>query len=128
MKPSNYNFFLPYADTDKYIAYNSFSNALALMEKEKHDMFMAFVETGTEIDNEEFVAQLKAGAFLVEDDCNELERLGLRMLKSRHNTDFLNLTITPTADCNFRCTYCYEKDVIKPDYMTTETEDAVVLV
>jgi len=127
MKPSNYNFFFPYeANEDKVIAYNSYSNALALMDKPKYEVFQQFVDKGITIDDDEFVKQLAAGNFIIEDDCNELDRIRLRMLQSRFSTSYLSLTIAPTADCNFRCPYCYEKDVIKPEYMTQETEDAIV--
>ena len=127
MKASRYNFFFPYeADDSKLIAYNSFSNALALIDKHKHDKLHQFVEAGEPINDEELVKQLKAGRFLIDDNCNELDLLKLRMLKSRFSTSFLSLTITPTADCNYRCLYCYEKDVIKPDYMTQEVDDAII--
>jgi len=127
MKASYYNFFFPYeADENKIIAYNSFSTALALMDKPKHDVFQRFVNDGTSIDDEEFVGQLKQGCFLVDDDINELDRIKLRMLTSRFGTGSLGLTIAPTADCNFRCPYCYEKDVIKPDYMNEEVEEAII--
>lgn len=40
MKPSRYNFFYPYKpDSNKHIAYNSFSNALALMETRQYDEY-----------------------------------------------------------------------------------------
>ena len=127
MKVSNYNFFFPYeADTSKVIAYNSFTNALALMEKEKHEVFEAFVQHGVEIADDEFIGQLRQGGFLIDDETNELDLLRFRMLQSRYSTKSLGLTIAPTADCNFRCPYCYEKDVLKPDYMTQEVEDAIV--
>ena len=127
MRASNYNFFFPYeADNDKVIAYNSYANALALMDKSKFNMLQDFTDNGVPIEDEEFVAQLKAGCFLVDDNINELDRLKLRMLRSRFRTNYLGLTIAPTADCNFRCTYCYEKDVIKPDYMTLEVEEATI--
>jgi len=126
VKTSKYNFFLPYeADENKLIAYNSFSNALALMDKSKHGKLHQFTENGTAIDDEELIGQLKQGRFLIDED-NELEHLRLRMLKSRYNTGFLGLTIAPTADCQFRCPYCYEKDAIKPDYMTEEVEEAII--
>lgn len=127
MKPSAYNFFFPYEhDKNKLIAYNSFSNALVLMDKDKHEIFRDFCNDGTPISDEEFIGQLEKGRFLIEDDCNELDLLRFRMLKSRYNNNYLSLTIAPTADCNFRCPYCYEKDVISPDYMTKEVEDAVI--
>ena len=127
MKTSKYNFFFPYeADENKLIAYNSFSNALALMEKAQYDKFQQFADDGIHIDDEEFVEQLKKGCFLIDDDCNELDRIRLRMLRSRFKTDALSITIATTADCQFRCPYCYEKDVLKPDYMTEEIEEEIV--
>jgi len=127
MKPSRYNFFFPYeVDDSKVIAYNSYSNALALLDVDKYEAFQQFVKTGAVITDEKFINDLKHGSFLIDDDCNELERLRLRLLEGRFNTSYLTLTIAPTADCNFRCTYCYEKDVIKPEYMTIETEDIIM--
>ena len=127
MKPSNYNFFFPYEpDENKLIAYNSFSNATALIDKDKYELFMDYCNHGTAIGDEEFVSQLKAGCFVVEDNVNELEFLKLRMLSSRFATNSLGLTIAPTADCNFRCPYCYEKDVLAQVYMSEEVQDRIV--
>ncbi|MCL2840316.1 MAG: SPASM domain-containing protein [Defluviitaleaceae bacterium] len=127
MKASNYNFFFPHeADSDKIIAYNSFSNALALMDKDKYKVFTCFIDSGKNIEDKEFLEQLKVGRFLVDSECDELGLLRLRMLKSRYQTRSLGLTITPTTDCNFRCTYCYEEDIIKPNYMSIEVQDKII--
>ena len=127
MKASNFNFFFPYEqDNEKMIAYNAFSNSLALLDMDKYGMLTAFDEHGTAIDDEEFVKQLKSTGFLVEDEISEIELIRLKMLRSRFSTRSMGLTIAPTADCNFRCPYCYEKGVIKPQYMTPETEEAIV--
>ena len=127
MRASSYNFFFPYEqDKDKMIAYNAFSNSLALLDMDKYGLFTAFAENGSAIDDEEFVKQLKSTGFLVEESVDERELIRLRMLRSRFSARSMGLTIAPTADCNFRCPYCYEKGVIKPQYMTPETEDAIV--
>ena len=126
MKQSNYNFFYPYKeDETKLIAYNSFSNALALIEKEKHLKFVKFCNDEADLD-EEFKEQLRQGAFLIDDDVNELELLRQGMLVSRYSTDYFGVTIAPTLDCNFRCIYCYEKDSIKQCYMDSDTQDRIV--
>lgn len=40
MKVLRYNFFYPYAESEKeYVAYNSFKNLLALLEKENYIEF-----------------------------------------------------------------------------------------
>jgi uncharacterized protein len=118
---------MPYkGDENTILCYNSFSNALALIDKDKYEVFMGFVDNGVHIGDESLISDLKRGNFLIEDDVNELDRLRLRMLKSRYNTSSLVLTISPVSDCNFRCLYCYEKDVIRPDYMDKEAEGAII--
>jgi len=127
MKASNYNFFFPYeSDESKVIAYNSLSNALALMDKDKHKVFNDFLNHNHSIDDDEFLQQLKFGNFIVESECNELEFLRHRMLSNRYQTRTLSLTIATTADCNFRCPYCYEKDVIKPIHMSVDIQDKII--
>jgi len=69
------------------------------------------------------VSDLKKGRFLIDDFVDELDILRFRMLQSRYNTDYLGLTIVPTNDCNFRCEYCYQKDVFKDNHMTQEVQD-----
>lgn len=127
MKASRYNFFFPYKeDSNKLIAYNSRSSALALITKEKHKHFVQFCEKGIEIKDDGLISSLRQGLFLLDDDVDELNLIRFNMLNSRYSVTTLSLTIAPTSDCNFRCIYCYEKDVIKPTYMTEDTQDRIV--
>lgn len=48
------------------------------------------------------------------------------MLKNRFSTSAFGLTIAVTSDCNLRCIYCYEKDVISPGKMTKEVQEKIV--
>ena len=125
MKTSAFNFFFPYEDGQKHIAYNSYTNSLALLEKDKYEAFQRFEKHNEKLP-EDFTTQLKRGGFIIDGETSELDGLRYRMFRTRFNTDSLNLTIAPTADCNFRCAYCYEKDVLKPDYMSQEVEDAII--
>ncbi len=122
MKVSRYNFFIPY-ENGKYIAYNSLSNAMAIVNNEKYKIYLEFEKNNIPIGDEEFIKELKKGSFLIKDDLNELEIIRLNMFKKRFNTNSLNLIVAPTSDCNFRCIYCYEKDAIKCTYMTQEIEN-----
>lgn len=49
----------------------------------------------------------------------------LRYYMSSFNPNYLNLTIAPTTECNFRCPYCYEENKEKK-FITTEVENAIV--
>lgn len=125
MKASNYNFFIEH-DDDSYLAYNSRSNSLAIIEKENFRKYSDFVLTGKEIDDSNLVEKLKEGYFLIDDDVDELKILRFQMYKDRMSEHTLSLTIAPTSDCNFRCVYCYEKKSIRKKSMTLEVEDAII--
>lgn len=106
MKVSNYNFFYEYSkDKNKVIAYNSRTNALALMEKQKFEEYEDFVNNNKVINDDQFVDELKKGSFLIEDDFDEKKLLRYIMFKGRSNSKGLALTIAPTLNCNFACTY-----------------------
>jgi len=124
MKPSRYNHFFPYSETQS-VAYNAFTNSLALIDQPNLQAYKEFCNNDVPLP-EELSAALKKGAFLVDDFIDELDLLRFRMLQGRYTTDHLGLTIAPTSDCNFRCVYCYEKDVLSNQYMSQEVEDKIL--
>lgn len=102
------------------LVYNALTNALAAIDTDKFNVFDEFRKNGTPIEDEELIKQLAEGGFLVEDSFNELHELRYRMLGGRYTSNQLSLTIAPTSDCNFRCVYCYEKNVLRNAYMNEE--------
>jgi len=119
-----YNHFFPYTD-EKYIAFNAFTNSLAVIDRENYDTFQKFNNLGESLP-EDLINDLIKGGFIIEDDINELDILRLRLLRGRFNTDSLSLTIAPTNDCQFACVYCYEKDIIAPIYMDILVQDKII--
>lgn len=127
MKISKYNFFLPYeSEKEKYIAYNSLSNSMALINKDDYEKYRGLAENDIKINNNELVEQLKLGGFLIDDEIDEKKQIQFNMYKNRFENDKLSLTLAPTSDCNFRCIYCYEKDNIKNTYMNKETQGNLI--
>lgn len=122
MKESKYNFFYEDGEVGNIMAYNSRTNALATIEESKFHMFKEYIEHDLEISDDKLVSQLLKGGFLVEQNVNEVELIKFGMLSSRYNSDNLGLTIAPTLNCNFRCTYCYEKDSIESKSMSGEVQ------
>jgi len=70
-------------------------------------------------------SQLVDKGFLVEDQVDELALLRLANRNGRLAQRDLSLTIAPTLECNFRCTYCYQP-TSNHQVMSPEVEDAVV--
>ena len=128
MKPSRYNFFFQ-VDDRAILGYNSLTTALAELRAEE---FATLQEFCTEPQNDLFDARglgtfredlIKVG-FLIPDDQDELEQVrtthtALKEQKQRA----IGLTIVPTLDCNFRCTYCFS--YARPERMSTQVQEAL---
>ena len=123
MKKSKYNFF--YEIEDGILAYNAKTNAMAVVEKEKIEELKKIL-AGEPSEDKKFVDELMYGGFIVKDYINELEEIRHDMYADRFSNNKLSLTIAPTSDCNFRCPYCYEKDVLHMQRMTDEVADKIV--
>ena len=124
MKSSYYNHFFRY-DGDNHVAYNALTNALALIENEKFELFNSFCKNEEALP-EKLEEELKIGGFIIDDFIDELKTIEFRMLKARYNTEHYALTLVPSNDCNFRCDYCYQKDVFVERYMTQKVQDKLV--
>ena len=124
LKESRYNFILPRTD-GQWIFYNTLKNGLAIVNEKEYDIFKSICQTGKSSDLST-IDSLLYGGFVVEETLNELELVRHRLLQTRYANKTLSLTIAPTSDCNFRCTYCYEKDTIRQETMDIKTQDALI--
>lgn len=131
MKASKYNRFLKSKDGKKHMLFNGMTGALATLDGE--EQYRQVTQILKEPDKEslyENVAvqdlsdKLVKGGYLIEDTVDELALLKIRNRMGRFKDNGFSLTILPTLDCNFRCTYCYQEHQNK--VMTTEVEEAVV--
>lgn len=111
MKLSKYNILCEsLLEKNSYLAYNSRTNALATVEKDKMELLLRNKDNITGIEDKEFLSQLKKGGYVVGAEANELDDIKYLLYKSRYTSKGLSLTIAPTMSCNFACEYCFEKD------------------
>ena len=124
MKASDYNEFIEY--DGNIIAYNGRTNTLAEISNEEYCIFNSYlVDENTEIKGD-YLQQLLYGGFLINDNVNELDILKYNMFSSRFDNSQLSLVIAPTSDCNFRCPYCFESKVLRPNRMDTTIVNAII--
>lgn len=109
MKPSTYNFVFP-LDEDMYLLYNALSGGFAKVDSQILDLL-----DRTEIESSEsdeslssVIDNLKKGKFILENEFDEIGYLKVVTNAKRFASTSLGLTIAPTLECNFACTYCYE--------------------
>ena len=129
MKPSRYNFFFQ-VDDQAILAYNSLTTALAELPALE---FAALQEYFSESREDFFEAnglglfrdELVKEGFLIPDDQNELEQaMNIHATLKQQRQRALGLTIVPTLDCNFRCTYCFS--YARRERMSAQVQQALM--
>lgn len=125
MKKSYYNFIFPGEDGGT-VLYNSRTGAMAELDEEHTKQLEKLSEQELEEQNPDFAKALLDNGFAVADEVSELDMIRYDMLRTRFGNRTLVLTITPTLNCNFGCKYCYEKDVVQNQYMSEETQKAII--
>lgn len=106
--------------------YNSKTGCMAKLDQTHYESFHSFVSQNIEISDKKFESELKQCGFIIEDDISELEQIRYRLLQSRFTSNMLSLVIAPTQNCNFRCTYCYEKEQLANCSMNKKTQDNIL--
>lgn len=124
MKVSKFNHY--YNCDGEIFIYNARTTALANIEKEKFEALSKFTsDNSTKLDND-FIKDLEFGGFILPKDVDELNILKEEVFRSRMNTDSFGLTIAPTLACNFKCPYCYEREVTDCSLMTEEVQEKII--
>ena len=95
-------FLLKVSYSDGYILYNIENDGIISVNKEKFD--------SNSFDQDEMSAFLE-NEFLVNPNTQSDLVIKERLLADWDKSKTLSLVITVTTDCNFKCSYCYEKGI-----------------
>lgn len=127
-KVSRYNKFFDHED-GMHLAFNALSGGFAVIESRKYEIAQDIFadpnrfQYNTE-DKRELKGKLIRGSFLIKEDVDEIGILKIRYRTAKFSTNSLGLTIAPTMNCNFKCTYCYEEH--NKDIMDEKVVEAVL--
>ena len=132
MKASKFNAFADLNDKE-VLAFNSRTQALVKINRDSYRTFLKAIPYDGRIELDEsdpiasaIIANMKKGGFLIDDDVDEIDILKYRHLRERYSINgCAALTIGVTTECNFKCTYCFEKNA-KPEFMSKEVEDKII--
>ncbi|GEM_PF-2711083 len=133
MKLSRYNWIVEHEGNT--IAYNGFTGAMAVLEKENVNSLKELFAGNDSIDDSlatmgnELVSALKHGGYIIQDELDErnLLRISYNSSKFIMPTLMSNYTLVMTRKCNFRCTYCFEHSILEGgDSITDEVLEQVV--
>lgn len=122
LRLSKYNVFNKLSDGTLLI-YNTLHRKIIKVPIDKADIIESFETHNTTIDEKDKQLLLKYGV-MVEENTDEKKYADFLFHKTIFSSDFLELTILPTNDCNFNCIYCYQNE--RKNYMTKKTADSII--
>lgn len=121
---SKYNFFFK-SKLNKFLVYNSLTNSFIELDEDTFKFLSSNNSDVNEILDTEIGQTLIKQKVIVANNYDDINEITLLYTLARLNSKILDLTIAPTYDCNFDCTYCYEES--RPEiYMSDETIDKLL--
>lgn len=127
MKQSIYNYETALPD-DTNLFFNFYTLSLMVLDSSESEAAKRILKNPSRLykrKKEKEIRQLFLDhGFIIPHDIDEIELLKQLNRQSRSDRSGVSLTIAPTLNCNFQCTYCYENPV--STVMSREVEDAIV--
>jgi uncharacterized protein len=108
-----------------YLLYNSLSNSFFELDNEAYNLLINIQNKKNIEINREEKDFLISNKILVNDDRDEFYQLKYSIQYSRFDNNMLELTINPTLNCNFACSYCFEVSK-SSKYMSDEVENELI--
>ncbi len=118
MRSSSYNIYVSLENEEnEYILFNGFTGTIDVVSKSVYDQIDKAANGSIAIEdiNKDILDILIKRGYITE-KTEEVEREEFRNVVSlvqKHMQDYVNFTIMPTYNCNFRCSYCFEKNRLK---------------
>lgn len=92
-----------------YVLTNMSNRTTVLLDEKEYHKYKLLPEKITKKDV--FINELFEAGLIVEIEMNELNKTLENHQNSINNYNALNITIVPTFNCNFKCSYCYQQDM-----------------
>lgn len=126
LKPSRYNQACEALLPGYTLVFNARTGALLELSDADYARARPALEgrTGGSTGDPTLDERLQRAGCLIPSTTDEIEALRRARRAASQADDVLGLTIAPTMQCNFRCTYCFEEH--RQEFMTREVEDALI--
>ena len=107
VKPSRYNHYIP-LEKGEYILVNTLSGDMLIIDEDTRSTIENIQQTEADLSGE-ILEQFKLNHLVVQDNENELLYVRDRYNAKCYNTQVLSFFLTPTANCNLSCPYCWQR-------------------
>lgn len=127
MKVSKYVYQLEALLPDLNLLYSSRSGALLEFDPDEWETVQSVLDAPTHIPTTEPATTLRKrlvdALMIIPPDEDEFEAVRKHRERGKSQLSWLSLTIAPTMQCNFRCTYCFEEH--RAEFMSPEVVEAL---
>lgn len=107
--PSRYNVRATTTD-GRLVLWNSLNGNLSVFAPDQKKSISALLNPrGLESRADGAVGYLHQRGYLIKKGADEMHQIQLHFGMQHYRSDLLHLILLSSEDCNFRCTYCYEK-------------------
>jgi len=131
-KLSEYNFFIPLNKDNKFLIYNSISNALIESDERQVELLKNLIGINSiDILNSFFPSNIDLlinDGILISSEVDEKEIIKKRTIKLKEEFDsnkILHITLCTTNACNLRCVYCFEKEKREQPLNNNNADDVI---
>lgn len=119
LKASRYNYFVQTENGD-WLCFNQLTQALAIVPDEQYATMQHLLampnSSGLSPAELRMREELCHGGFLIPASMDERRRVFVAMQRERFSDRVLHLILMPTWECNFSCSYCYQKQMAACGY------------
>lgn len=126
LKWNRYNFIAKNND-DTYLLFNCSTNNLMYMVEEVKKLIVDNMNNVNQIElnHPDLYSFLKKKMFIVNDHFDELKDAINQIQNNLNYSDYFELIINPTLDCNLKCWYCYESH-LKNSFVNDDTLKSIM--
>ena len=109
LKESQYNIFIPYKN--KTLIFNTLNSCFIEIDNNIKQVIKNIHDSNENFLNEykQVISVLKSCGIIIDDNIDEIDILRKEKQTNRDFDRNFEFTIAPTLQCNFKCSYCYEK-------------------
>lgn len=110
MKKSRYQFYEEISSS-QFLHYSSLTNNFLLLNEKLHLLYETTEANQIKEKHHSLFEQLRNNKFLVDDDFDECHYVLQQKQNMIDNSDYYQVVVNTTLDCNLSCWYCYENRI-----------------
>lgn len=107
-KPSKYNLTVETDDRGRTLLYNTVSGAVCWINQDIHQIILK----ASELNEDQIPNEIIRLGFVVTQSADETDKLMFHKKRYIYNScpEYITYVIAPTLSCNYKCSYCFEKN------------------